>query len=370
MSNTAAARSESRRNVESLLGQHIAINHHVVLAEQLSQADAEQLTPADVALYVESLAWVLPETLEISQRSYLHSLCRLLDYVPGASHIEALADNADKVPVENLLAILGRPALRSAWILDACMLACDEGELDSESSRTMIRVARATGLSMPAAKKLVHSATVLAIQEDTDALVDAIGSLGSDAWRTALVFRGLNFTSAFRQLEVELGCSFEGTRIMSDICKLQTGSLLNGMEVVDSTSLLNKVGVKLMRHLSVSDFSGLQKRTEAFAESSEKLCDEARRIIHAFGGTTDHHLEHLYFLEPDRNTALDNEAWHKNMDDGLEKMTRFIQKQESVMYRLSESLGYIGAGDWDSLQTSATKEEGSDDSGDPSTTVQ
>lgn len=348
--NTAQEKTR-RKSTDSLLEKHVRLAYHPMLSDTVSRDMRHK--------YLEAMALIIPDAFEGMPRLYLSGLCRTFDYTKGIEHIAAGAQDAGDDQISFLLdEMLARPDLYAAWAMDAVMISTHPktGICSDHTIKLLIGLRNPSIGSMPYdTKLLVKHATTLAHCESCDDLLPAIRfftqECNSDIWQSVLEFRNIDFNNAFSPLNFSLVSHFESLRILSDISKLRMGSMLNGMDVVDRNSLIEKASVKLLRKLSVSNFHALKKRTEEYEEQTDERIQQAVRIVRSFGGNIQHNEYSLLFIEPDKNTSPNNDQWFDNMEKALEQMAAFIDGQNEVMMRLSEQIEMIHKGDWNALQS-------------------
>lgn len=345
-----AKESTRRKSIDSLLEKHTHLSYHPMLSDAVSSDMRHK--------YLEAMALIIPDTFEGMQRLYLSGLCRTFGYTKGIEHIAEGAQDAGDDQISFLLdEMLARPDLYAAWAMDAVMISTHPktGICSDHTIKLLIGLRNPSIGSMPYdTKLLVKHATTLAHCESCDDLLPAIRfftqECNSDIWQSVLEFRNIDFNNAFSPLNFSLVSHFGSLRILNDISKLRMGSMLNGMDVVDRKSLIEKASVKLLRELSVSNFHALKKRTEEYEEQTDERIQQAIRIVSAFGGNIPHNEHSLLFIEPDENTSPSNSQWFDNMEKALDQMTAFIEGHNAMVMRLSEQIARIHQGNWDALR--------------------
>jgi hypothetical protein len=334
------------QSVEMLLGKHITIHHHALLNTKP--------TTQKIQRYLDtfSLLFAGNELLTTHQRSYIRAMCRLLGVDNACDGIQRLMAGPQDVELDAFLAMLrDNDNLQTAWFIDAVFLVCNEGEMDADARKTLMRIAGALDIKSAEANKLIDRAATLATSDDTDKLVIAIGYLNrqceTDAWQTILEYRRISFTSEFNCIDNALrdACLGEGYKILQDIRHLQMNSLMNSM-CIGGEGFLMKAAIMVLRKSVIWDYRSLKRRAEALAESHDEAIREGNAILAAFGYQYDTSRLSLVGVTLDENVSLENEDWHETMEAAVESLEQFVTQHIDNVSLLGMKLESIERGNW------------------------
>ena len=345
---------DSSRPLNSFTPQELFANLREIHTHPLLEADAPDETRL---LYIQGFALLAGgKNFSEEQYSYIKALANVLKCSEALNNLEQLCVNPQKFPLRKWTSVLTDEVLKYSWLLDGCMVLCQQSEISLDTVDTSLLVDAAKSLRILQNKDFIDASAALCLTENPKEILKAIRTVAekTSGWEHILEYRGLTLNGAFDDLQQQLqdvslklmNLGMEGTSLLTGV-DFDLSSYVDMGDMDDSFA--EKMATKAKRALVSSGRESEAKKLQEYGKKvSEYLINNgsalgtANSIISAF------HLETIPCETKIRDVEIDNSAlnddWYDDYTNYHDKITDTIDSFSNAIDLMDEQLTLIADG--------------------------